>query len=144
MNKQSGFTLMEMMAVLGIATILSGMAVLNLKRFDQASVNAANQVVALVKSARAYAMTSTVTVQVRPVNSTTIRATAASSCSTTTRTAIPQLSYTLPDGASMTNTSWSVCYTSRGLSRESISIPIRDQSRTRTVQIVLGGGIRTL
>lgn len=133
-----------MMVVLGIITVLSGIAVINLRKFDQSSTNAANQIASLIKSSRAYGMTSTVTVQIKPVNTTRIQVTAAASCSTTTRTNIPELALTLPDGATLNDTTWSLCYTSRGISRDSLDVLVRDYTRTRTVQIVLGGGVRVI
>lgn len=144
MRNESGFTLLEMLVVLGITTILTGMAVLNLKKFDQASSNAANQIASLIKSARAYGITSTTTVEIKPLNSRTIRVSKASSCSTTTRTNIPELMLELPTSAALNSTTWSLCYTSRGISRDSIDIVITDNSKLRTVQVVLGGGIRVL
>lgn len=144
MKKENGFTLLEMMVVLGIMTILTGIAVLNLKKFDQASSNAANQIASLIKSSRSYGMTSTVTVQIKPISSTAISVTSAATCAATIRTTIPELSYNLPDGATLSSTTWSLCYTSRGLSRESINIQLTDRSRTKTVQVTLGGGIRVI
>ena len=49
MKKEAGFTLLEMLVVLGITTILSGMAVINLKKFDYASSNAAQRGVSIME-----------------------------------------------------------------------------------------------
>ena len=144
MRQERGFTLLESMVVLGLMTIMSAIAVLNLKKFDQTSSNGANQVAAQLKRARSYAMNSTVTVKVSPSTSNQLIATAAQTCSATTRTTIPELALTLPTGATFATTTWTLCYTSRGLSRDSLSIPVQDSSRTRTVQVVLGGGVRVL
>jgi prepilin-type N-terminal cleavage/methylation domain-containing protein len=144
MRNEAGFTLLEMLVVLGITTILSGMAVVNLRKFDYASSNAANQIASLIKSARAYGITSTTTVEIKPLNSRTIRVSKASSCSTTPRTDIPELLLELPTSATLSSTTWALCYTSRGISHDSIDILITDNSKPRTVQVVLGGGIRVL
>ena len=144
MGKQSGFTLIEMLLVLGIMTILSGIAVLNVRKFNNASANAANEIASLVKRGRAYAMTSTTTIKIAPISSTAIQATSASTCAATTRTTINELGLSLPSGANLLASDWSICFTSRGLSQESLNIGINDRSITRTVQVVLGGGIRVI
>ena len=144
MKQADGFTLLETMAVLGIMTILMSMALLNLSKFNLNSSNAANEIASLIKNARAYGMTSTVTVLVKPVSTSKITVTTASTCGATTRTTVPELSLTLPNGATLSSTAWSLCYTSRGLSKESVNIAVSDRSLLKTVQVTLGGGIRVI
>lgn len=142
MRPQRGFTILELLTVMAIGSILAGIAVLNLNAFANPSNNGALELMGFIKRARAKAMATTQAYTVAPTSSNSIVARYAASCSDTTWTDDTELYTTLPSGASLDDTNWEICYSSRGLSADSADITVRDSRATRLVQIVLGGGVR--
>lgn len=58
-------------------------------------------------------------------------------------TALDDLIVDLPNGASMSDTSWTACFTPRGLSESNVTFDLNDaDGQSRTVEIALGGGVR--
>lgn len=141
MFKSSGFTLFEMLVALFVSSILMTTAVYNLREIHNEANTGAQQLVTLLKTARAKAMSSTLTYTVFPVSATRVEATYADSCSNVEQTEDPEVVLEL-EGATMSNTEWEVCYTSRGTSNSSADVPVVDHEGSATVQIVLGGGVR--
>jgi prepilin-type N-terminal cleavage/methylation domain-containing protein len=139
---ERGFTLSEMIVTLGIIAILSATAVSNLKELDDPLADASFTVTHYLRLVRARGISQTIFVTVQPTSTTAISASSSDSC-TSALTLIPELNVTLPRGASLSDTSWSACFTPRGLSENNVTFQINDtDGRSRTVEIALGGGVR--
>jgi prepilin-type N-terminal cleavage/methylation domain-containing protein len=141
---QQGFTVLEVLTTLGIAGIIMGTAAANLNSLGNSPANPANQLVGYVKQVRAKALSSTRAYVIAPISPTQIGASYADNCRSPTFTADGPLRITLTSNAILTDTSWSVCITSRGLTTSSMIVPISKGSETQQVEIALGGGVRKL
>jgi prepilin-type N-terminal cleavage/methylation domain-containing protein len=142
-TRSSGFTLIEMVVVVAIIGIVVGTASFAFKEIENEAYNGASELMGLMKRSRAKALTSTVAYTIRPVTTTRVVATYANSCSET-QVNDTSLVLDMPSGARLLDTTWSICYGPRGLSGNSADIIVRDNIRQKTVQVVLGGGVRIL
>lgn len=143
-TKEKGFSLLEILIALLLSAILAGMAMFNARALYHSSSGAAESFVAFLKAARSKAMATTSTYTVVPVTSSTIKATVSTSCSSTEQEDDSELVLNLEGGATLGETNWSICFTSRGTSNSSAILSISDTHGTKQVQIVLGGGTRIL
>lgn len=142
-NRQSGFTLLEMMAVVAIFSVLSGIAIINLKEFSKPAENGAAQLLGFMKQSRARALSTTSAYFVLPTSSTHIITKYGLNCTDASPIVDSSLVMNLPTGASLAATNWSICFTSRGLSDSNTTIVVNDnQAGTKTLEVLLGGGIR--
>lgn len=142
MSRSRGFSLFEVLVALSIFALLSTIAISNLKVLQSPVVTGAAELVSFFKAARAKAISTTMAYTVKATSSTSVVTTYAKTCSTTPQTDDATLALTLPRGATLANTGWSVCYNTRGIGDTSIDIDVRDGAVTKTVQVVLGGGVR--
>jgi len=143
--QSKGFTLLEMMVVLSMIGIITGMAAYQLKQLDNPAQTSAAEVMTFLKKSRAKALASTYAYRVRPKsNSTELETHYAISCSSTTFTLDSNLSLQLPDTASFGSNSWSLCFEPRGTLATSQDILISDPKQSVTVQVAMGGGMRKI
>lgn len=148
MKSSQGFSLLELLVVLTLASVLMAMATLNMRRLVDPAITASAELTGHFKKIRAKALTTTRAYTIVALNNRKVIARYSDSCSTPTASQVEEnsLAYTLPTGASLGNTNWTVCYTSRGLSNLSANIVVNDDtghgSASRTVQVVMGGGVR--
>ena len=69
----------------------------------------------------------------------------AANCSATTWTSDPDVQLELHDGVTFADTSWTVCFSSRGISDTNLVITLsHPHSGTRDVELLLGGTTRVL
>lgn len=141
-RKQWGYTFIEMMATMSICLVLIGIASFNFKATENPAYNGASELLGNFKKIRARALVSTKAYLIRPTSSTRIIAQSGANCTTTTWTTESQFTLNLENGAYLPDTTWSICYSARGLSDVSASIQVRDATHTKTVQVVLGGAVR--
>lgn len=138
-----GFTIFELLVAISIAGIMTGMGLFAFRQLDDPASDGAGQLMGFLKKGRSRAMASTSAYTLKPASTTTLQATTGTSC-TATQTADPSMNLTLPNGAILNDTTWSICYTARGLANSSASILIHDSNSTKTIQVVLGGAVRVL
>ena len=144
-DDQSGFTLVNMLTTLSLIAILSAIAISDLKEVNSPLVDSSFQITHFLREARSKAMSKTVTVKVSPISAYSIKAEQGNSCSPTeTFTPLsPTMQSNLPNGASLTDTTWEICFTKRGLASQSSLFLIQDEEgQTRTVEVALGGASR--
>lgn len=135
-------TILEMVVVLGLVSILSGIAVTNLRAINKPLQNAAYSTEVFLQLARSRAISGTQAVKVRPTSSTVLAAFSGVNCAGAT-TAISSLIQPLPVGTSLADTTWYVCFDPRGRADASISFNINDTGRkTKTIRIARGGGVK--
>lgn len=143
-KSQRGFSLIELLVVMLLAGVLFSMALFDAKRYANQALNGASSVMGFLKSVRAKALATTQSYTIRPSSTTRITTQYGSTCTDATQTTDTQMTLDLPAGAIFTDTSWALCYTTRGFSDTSVSIVVQDSSNSRTVQVVLGGGVRII
>ena len=143
-KSNSGFTIIEFIATLAIVTALSAIAFFNFNDYEAPSQSGASALMGFLKQGRAKALATTRAYTLAPYSTTRVTATYGSTGSSTTQTTDSLLILDLPSGAYLTDTSWSICYGTRGLSNDSADIEVTDGGSSETVQVVLGGGVRTL
>lgn len=142
-NHTHGFTVIEMLAVLGLVSVFSYIAVINLKEFNNPLVNASAQLVSFFKQIRAEAIAATSAVTIQPDSSTRIITLFGTTCSDPDPVADPQLTFEFEDGAYLTDTDWEFCFNSRGMPDANIEIDVRDaEGATKVVEVLLGGAAR--
>ncbi|MBX7145465.1 MAG: type II secretion system GspH family protein [Oligoflexia bacterium] len=137
------FTVIELLVALAITGILAGIAIINLHALSSSSANAAAELATLLKQARARAISSTSAYFVVPISTTQVVTRFGTNCSDTTLINDPTLSLSLPSGTNLGSISWTICFTSRGLSDSNTQIPIYDlHSQNHQVEVLLGGSVR--
>ena len=141
MNSDRGYTLLELLITVSLVGVLMCMAIFNFKALQNPADNGAAQLASFFKVIRAKALASTLAYTVTPQSATRIITTRAGTCEGA-QTDDPTQTLTLPEGSSLVEQAWSICYNPRGLSNSSADIHIQDSDRTRLVQVVLGGGVR--
>jgi hypothetical protein len=69
----------------------------------------------------------------------------AATCSDTTWTTDGDLRLELPGGVTMNDTTWSVCFSSRGISLNNITVTlVHTKYGTRDIEVLLGGTTRII
>lgn len=142
---QRGITLIEVMVTVALIGIGMGVAVSNLRQLNTESQNAAAYVTGFVKQVRARAIASTLAYRIRPSSSAQLISETAKNCTETTWTNDPANKLNLPTGTSVVDTTWDLCFNSRGFPDGNLEIRIRETNGSlRRVEVMLGGATRTL
>jgi Tfp pilus assembly protein FimT len=142
MSWERGFTLLELLVFVILTGILIGTAGYAFRELSNPVNDASSDLVGLFKKIRAKSLATTRAYTIRPTSPRTVESTFGSTCSSGAQTNDTSLDYSLPSGAVLRDTNWSICYSSRGLSNSSAEIVVQDGYSYNTVQVVLGGGVR--
>ncbi len=139
---ESGFSFIDMLVAMALMAILSYMAVSNIKELENPLADASYQVSRFIRLIRSRAISQTIVIVIQPDSATEIVSFSSTACDGAL-TAINDLSLTLPDGSSLTDTNWSACLNQRGLSDTNLVFSIQDQEgKTRSIELALGGGVQ--
>ncbi|MBX7138177.1 MAG: GspH/FimT family pseudopilin [Oligoflexia bacterium] len=142
-NSQSGFSVIELIVTLGMSSVLTGMAIMNLKDLDDPLKNGAEQMTSFMRVVRARAISSTRAYTVFPVSNGQLAARYADTCSNGATTPDTSMTLEFPTGARLTDTAWDICFNSRGLPDGNLAVELRDSDgEYKTVEVFLGGGVR--
>jgi len=142
-NLEGGFSLFELIAVMGLALLLGGVAILNLKAFDDPLQNGSAQLLSFLKQVRAKAISSTSAYVISPDGPGRIQTQRGTTCGDPDPIDDPLVALELPSGAYLYDTTWSFCFNSRGLPDANIELELRDTGgATRIVEVLLGGAVR--
>lgn len=139
---ERGATLFELLTMLSLIGILSGIALSNIRTMTKPLTNAVVSTEQFLQLVRSRAISGTEIYKVQPSGSTEIHVFRGSTCAGST-TPVSDLTLELPAGSRLLDTSWFVCFNARGRADASIAFDLSDHdSRTKTIRIALGGGIR--
>lgn len=142
-GSQAGVTILELLTIMFMMSTISGIAIFSLRAMIAASNNASLDLASFLKQARAQAMASTSAYQVSASTNSKIIVKTAPHCADSGMTIDPRFSLNLRDGATLTNTGWAVCFTSRGLATSNTSITVLDpDGDSRDVEVFLGGAVQ--
>jgi prepilin-type N-terminal cleavage/methylation domain-containing protein len=143
--RQMGFTLLELIVTMSLFLIIGGIAVPQLSQMNSASRNAADSVASFSKQVRARAIASTSAYKMRPSGSGRIITEFATNCSSATWSADQKNKLILPSNTYLLDSTWDLCFNSRGFPDGNLEIDIREQNgNTKTVEIMLGGATRVI
>ncbi len=139
---QKGITLLELLTVLTVLSIMVAVAIPNIKVLDDPLKNATSSSLIFLQLARAKAISRTQYARVYPAFNNQIITAFGSDCDSATDID-PSVQYNFPQGASLSSTLWSVCFTPRGFSQTNTSFEINNLAeRASVVEVSLGGGAR--
>lgn len=141
--RSAGFTMIELIVVMALFAVISGIAVSNLRELESPLSNSAFGSSHYLRLVRARAISTTSYIRVDPANSSSLIASRSDQddCGGTV-SAISDLTYTFEEGVTLGATDWYLCFTPRGLSDEHVSFSFSSDAGTRTMQVALGGGVK--
>ena len=97
------------------------------------------------RQVRRNAMATTSAYRAVPLGQDRLIAQRASSCLDTTWTDDPLVHIELPDGVEMTDNTWRVCFSSRGISANNVTVTLSHaEAGQRQVEVMIGGTTRIL
>ena len=143
-QNERGFTLIELVVTVSLMSLLSVMAIYQLHALENELDDSTTHVMALVKKTRGKALATTYAYTLRPTSASTITGSYGDNCSDTAPVVDPKLTYELPSTVTLMDTSWSICFSARGLADNQVDIELTDGAVQRTIQVALGGGLKLL
>lgn len=139
---ESGYTILELVVTLTLASVLMGIAVVNLREMANPAQSSAAAVSSFFKEARARAISTTSAYTVTPENTRRLVAGSSVACGEAT-TPDDALILNLSDEVDLTTLGWSVCFSARGFPDRDTTINLVDNyDETNSIDIFLGGAIR--
>lgn len=142
LKNNKGGTLVNMVVVMGIVGILSSAGISNYKALSNPLANASFSTQHFLKFARGQAMSNTRAFQVVPASSTRMSLLSGVNCDST-MTPVPGKFLDLPNGATIDDLAWSVCFNSRGLADSNVIFDLTGANgKVRTLSVALGGGVK--
>ena len=145
MDRCAGMSLLEVLLVLGLIGIALGAAGLYLRPMEDPLEVGATELEGMMRQARARALASTSACRISALSNRLARGEIADSCASTTWTGDPALVLELPRRVTMSDSSWSVCFNSRGLSDTNLLLTVtHPDSGSMQVEVLRGGAARVL
>lgn len=145
MNRQSGTTLLELLGVLALLGIAVVVVAIKMQSMGNPLDISTSLLEGEFRAARLNAIATMSAYRVSPATPTAIRAEKAATCSATTWTVDASLNNTLSTGVTMSPSSWSVCYGSRGIATANVVVTLaHSQYGSRRVEVLVGGASRVL
>ena len=142
-HRTRGYSVIELLTVLGLIAVLSAIAVMNLKEFDDPLQNAIHQLTGFLKQVRAEAISSTSAYTILPSGSARLITKKGKLCSDPSPVFDTRVVLDLPTGAHLADTEWTLCFDSRGLPDANLEIDLSDAAAgLKTIEIMLGGAVR--
>ncbi len=139
---QRGSSLFEVLVVLVLIGILLATAISNIDQLNRPMESATAELVGYLKQVRGRGMATTRAYTVRPTSTEHVIAEFSNECGESA-TADDTLTFNVPRGVLLNGTSWSVCFSPRGLATSNPTIElIDDEGRTKTLEVFLGGAVR--
>ena len=144
-DKNSGFTMIEALVILTVLGIVVASASLFLKPAAAPLQSATVLTEGYLRQIRARAMSTTSAYRMTPIDETRVGASYAAVCSATTWIEDPDFELELPEGVEWSSTAWNLCFSSRGLASNNLTISLQHaQFGTRDIEVLLGGTSRVL
>ena len=145
MSGQRGMTLIEVLAVLVILAIALTAVAMNLLPQDNPVDTSTNLLEGAFREARLNAIATMSSYRVSPTGPNGVSGEKGASCSGTTWSVDPSLNTAFPSGVTISPTTWSVCFSSRGISTSNVVVTVAHPSHTsRRVEVLFGGTTRVL
>lgn len=143
MLSEKGYSVLELIAVLAIAGIVSAISFSNLRELSNPLDTGTAQVMSFLRHVRTRAVATTSAYKVTPLGNNQLRAQYAATCDSALFTNESKTTLELPTGVTFPSTLWSVCFSSRGLADGNTILTLIDSDgRSRSVEVYLGGAVR--
>jgi prepilin-type N-terminal cleavage/methylation domain-containing protein len=144
-HSEAGITLLEVLVVLAIIGISVGAATLNLEPLESPLQAGTTLLEGFLRQARLNAIATTSAYRVSPTSATELGAETADSCAASTWTTDTTMNLDMPSEVEFDSTSWSVCFSSRGISAGNVVIGLHhDTFGDVDVEVLLGGTTRVV
>jgi len=142
-NQQNGYSIIELIAAMGLFAVLSGIALMNFSELDNPSKTGAQELASYFKEIRTKAISSTSAYTIYPQAGDSFIAKSSDQCSSATKTIDNSVAFRMPHGASISNIAWTLCYNARGFPDGNLTLTVNDlDGDTKTVEVFLGGAVR--
>ena len=143
MNRQSGYSAIEMLTTLAVIGIVAGVITINLEPAEAPLQTGSRLVEGLLLQARSSAIATTSAYRVVPEGDRHLVIEYAGDCGDATWTNEPGAGIELPEEVSMSSTTWSVCFSRRGISTDNVTIALDHPTLgSSQVEVCLGGATR--
>jgi prepilin-type N-terminal cleavage/methylation domain-containing protein len=143
MSGQRGLTFIEVLVVLAILALALGVTAMQLQPVASPVDTATNLVEGEFREARLNAIATMSAYRVSPATPSQLKGEKAASCSATTWTLDSSMNNPLPTGVTMSPSSWSVCFSSRGISTNSLTVTVSHPTYgSKGVMVLYGGTTR--
>jgi prepilin-type N-terminal cleavage/methylation domain-containing protein len=141
----SGITLIEVLVVVTIIGLGVGAAAFYLAPLETPLHTGTVLLEGFFRQVRRQAMATTSAYRVVPVGSERVIAQRASSCLATTWVEDPKVNLRLPDGVDMSDSTWNVCFSSRGISTNNVTVTLTHADLgQKQVEVLIGGTTRVI
>lgn len=145
LSSASGFSLPEAMAVLVIIALAATVTVGSFRSMLAPLRRADEQLEALLVQTRARAMVTTTPHRVRAATTGALVVEHALTCSSESWNADPRLGLVLPDGVTLTEDSWNICFDTRGMASVNMVLTLHHpRDGERDIEVLRGGTLRRL
>ncbi len=133
-----------MLVVISLIGTMSAIGISNITALNNPLQNGTNELTGFLKQARARAISTTSAYTVRPLNETQIITEVGNSCDDPAPELDATLTYTFPHQVHIPDTSWEICFTSRGLATSSPTIYVYGpNNKVQSISIYLGGAVHS-
>jgi hypothetical protein len=142
---EQGVSILESIVVVLITAILLtiGMGI-DYRPLQNPLITDTSNITSFFKHARGKAVSTTSAVMILPEGFGGIKAVRGISCEQIDIEDSPDFRISLHPEVSLGDIEWSTCFTSRGLATENVEISLVHQGKTKSIEIMLGGGSRIL
>jgi hypothetical protein len=142
-SDQAGTSLIELLTVLAMVGLSVGATTAILAPAEAPLETGAVLLEGFFTRARARAMATTSAYRVRAVDADSVVAQFAGSCSAATWTDEERMELELPRDVTLPDTSWTVCFTSRGAADANVLVALNHpRTGTKQVEVFTGGSAR--
>jgi hypothetical protein len=144
-RNEKGVSLIEILMVVLVSFILIAIGTaVDFKPLQNPLLTETSNIASFLKHARAKAVSTTSAILVTPESHTRLRAVRGISCSDINPEETSYRHIELAPDVIIADLEWSTCFTSRGLATENVQIPVHHKSNFKTIEVMLGGGVRIL
>jgi hypothetical protein len=145
MDRQRGTILVELLGMLVLIGVTVGAVALRYQSVGNPLDISTSLLEGELREARLNAIATMSAYRVTPAAANRLRGEKGATCSATTWNVDSSLSSTLPAGVTMSPTSWSVCYSSRGISTANTVVTLSHSTLgTRRIEVLVGGATRVI
>jgi Tfp pilus assembly protein FimT len=145
MNRERGTSIVEALVVLAVIGLIAAGTVVRLEAAAAPVRTGAHELAGFFRQARARALAGSAAYRVFPDSDTLVAVERAKRCDATSWTPDPELTLELAAGVRLDDTTWTVCFSSRGTSADNVTIGVsHPEHGARQVEVMLGGSTRIL